>query len=575
MLQQYWRELPEWFRATLLPGTVGAFRQMGLASRAVACFDPDKNAAPSGEKSRAVMLTVARGLLLAAWEEDPLNGDLARQVLSFDQQAPWLPLQTKAMLLELVTSFSRPENLRYYQRVAQQGDCSKIQTYLEGERAKAPDNIYWLQQILAVGELYGELEWALHHVQAQWPAVLPANGMLKAMTESHLLAISGRHDDVIALSRMRLPEAVDERSALGTPLLILEREAHSRWVTGDREGAHALWGRLVKMRPWRVNLLMRFYDSVMGNDAPCIPDMGRTAALLYSWNKADDLDAALQSLAPSASELSRIIAINNGSTDATGDVLNAWTQRLGGRMQTIHLPVNIGAPAARNWLKNLPEVTETEFVAYLDDDAILPRNWLHHFARAVHAYPAASVWGGKILDYHAPHIVQSADLHLSMKQGTDEEIDTAFHLSLAHAVPFNVTDMHAQVSDTGGFDYIRPCISVTGCCHLFRTADLMESGDFSLSLSPSQYDDLEHDLRMATQGRHCAYTGFLPVKHMKRTGKATRMTGAQYGNGLGNKYKLHAMHSRADVEALLQAQARILEQDLLNKAEQLDSFMQS
>ncbi len=570
MLQQYWRALPAPFRARLLHGSVGSFQCMRLASGALADAVPQgEGAAPNRQ-----LLDAGRDLLLAAWECDPLNGDLARQVAGLDQQAPWLERATRAMLLQLAAHFSRPDNLRYFQRLVQQGDVNRIRSYLEGERTKAPENLYWLQQAVAVGELYGELAWALAQVREGWPAGLELCAGVRIGVEAHLLAAMGHHDEVVRLTggNPLAPESVGP----GRCLLGAERRAHSLWMLGDRAAAHALWQALLAVRPWHVNLLLRLYDSLMEYDRPTPPEHalpGRTAALLYSWNKADDLDRALASVAVSAEGLSRIVALDNGSTDGTGAVIDAWAERLGERMLPIHLPVNVGAPAARNWLKHLPEMAETEFVAYLDDDAILPGDWLGHMGRAVAAYPAASVWGGKIVDHHAPHVIQSADLHMVMAAGTEEEIAAAFSPVHAHAVPFNVTDIHAQMADVGGFDYMRPCVSVTGCCHLFRTAELMAAGDFSLSLSPSQYDDLEHDLRMALQGRYCVYTGFLPVQHMKRTGKATRMSPGQFGNGLGNKYKLHALYGRQDVERIMQSENGVLEQDLLEKAQRLDQAL--
>ena len=587
MLQQYWQGLPSVFRSRLLHGSAGSFQRMRLASLALAEAVPSTASPEAGAAGRQginpVMLATGRELLLAALEDDPLNGDLARQVLGVDRQAPWLDSATRTALLELAAAFARPDNLRYFQRLAQQGEYAKIMSYLDGERAKAPENAYWLQQVLAVGELAGEPAWALEHVRRHWPASLAQGNLLAVAAEAHLLAVMGRHDE--ALERSAGHDAV----APGRFLLAAERRAHSLCMSGRAAEAQRLWGRILAVRPWHVNLLCRLHDSLKGyaklGGSASLADSGglagfdrqhilhgRTAALLYSWNKADDLNNALQSLAPSADGLCTILALNNGSTDGTGAVIDAWADRLGGRMQAVHLPVNIGAPAARNWLKNMPELETAEYVAYLDDDAILPPDWLAHMARAVEVYPEASVWGGKIIDHAAPHIIQSADLHLVMAGGSDDEINAEFRPTRAHAVPFNVSDMHAQVADCGGFDYIRPCISVTGCCHLFRRADLMACGDFSLSLSPSQYDDLEHDLRMASKGMHCAYTGFLPVGHMKRTGKAVRMSAAQFGNGLGNKFKLHAMYPREEIERLMDFETTLLEQDLLRKAALLDTF---
>jgi len=41
----------------------------------------------------------------------------------------------------------------------------------------------------------------------------------------------------------------------------------------------------------------------------------------------------------------------------------------------IELPVNIGAPAARNWLIARDETWQSDYIAFLDDDITMPENW--------------------------------------------------------------------------------------------------------------------------------------------------------------------------------------------------------
>jgi hypothetical protein len=50
---------------------------------------------------------------------------------------------------------------------------------------------------------------------------------------------------------------------------------------------------------------------------------------------------------------------------------------------------------------------------------------------------------------------------------------------------------------------------------------------------------------------------------MKRTGKAVRMSAAQYGNGAGNKYKLHNMYPPESIIRLRRAELDMLERHLL------------
>ncbi|MDR3043769.1 MAG: glycosyltransferase [Desulfovibrio sp.] len=651
-----WQRLPLWLRIRLVHGSVGSVHRLRCAADAITrsqspAASPDN---PTGPYGREDLLRTGRELLLAAWEDDPCNGQLAGQVLLLHQRMPWLHPALAALLAAVHGAWRRPADLVRYERLATQADWMRLQRHVDDERQREPDNLFWVRQAVAVGELSGDLDWLdghLHRAEARLapsggsgptgPAGAAGTGSPLAPLFAHLHgclaanrasactgqddggASAARHHDA-ALARFRaaalavsgLPKSdptVSERSGTAAPgngcwLAPVEHAAHCLVRLGDAPAALPLWDAVLAARPWHVNLALRAHDVWRGVDTPEAAPAGSTAVLLYSWNKARELDTALAHLAPGLRDVARIALLDNGSTDGTdgtggtggtGDVVRAWADRFGqDRCTAVHLPVNVGAAAARNWLMHLPEVAACDFAAYLDDDAAVPADWLRRLAGAVRRQPDAAAWGGRTLDWHAPYVVQSADLHLSAHfrapEGTPPDLaafaddtppppggatdgaaegpqrdalspEVAFSPARAHALPFSVSDLHAQVTDMGRFDYLRPCISVTGCCHLFRTAELLEGGGFSLSLSPSQYDDLEHDLRRARAGRLACYTGFLPVRHMKRSGKAVRMGAAQFGNGLGNRYKLSGMFDAAEVLTMRRREFEALERDLLRK----------
>ena len=60
--------------------------------------------------------------------------------------------------------------------------------------------------------------------------------------------------------------------------------------------------------------------------------------------------------------------------------------------------------------------------------------------------------------------------------------------------------MSLPILHQGQFAYLRPCDSVTCCCHLLRTADIERTGGFDIRFLPSQYDDPERDLRVFLGG---------------------------------------------------------------------------
>ena len=120
------------------------------------------------------------------------------------------------------------------------------------------------------------------------------------------------------------------------------------------------------------------------------------------------------------------------------------------------------------------------------------------------------------------------------------------------APPPGLADLCGQDLDYGQFDYIRPCLSVTGCFHLLRTDRLAGDGGFDIRFSPSQYDDLDRDLRRAQSGGHAAYQGHLRVLHARLSGALLHQDRAATGVSQGNLLKLWAKHP-GDARAALQA----------------------
>ena len=78
----------------------------------------------------------------------------------------------------------------------------------------------------------------------------------------------------------------------------------------------------------------------------------------------------------------------------------------------LHLPVNIGAPAARNWLLRQPEAEASAFAVFLDDDVVLPPRWLRRLLGAAQGNPEAGAAGCRIVSATPPPCLQSADYQL-------------------------------------------------------------------------------------------------------------------------------------------------------------------
>lgn len=555
-LSEYWQRLPQRTRRALLVGSVGPDHLDEAAAFA------------AGEGAHQLALE----LQLAAWEHYPLDGVFAAKVLERAKAVEEGVLEIPETLLRaVITSWRLPTDGEEAEKGLPLEHLAKNREY-EQAFACACDalktdghNLFWCEQTVILGMMTGQGREASERVLRAQVLQQDAFAPMADFLRGEFLFVAGEY----TAAKDAYLQAMNHPLARGWQAP-LERCAEACWRLEWRDEAMEYWKQAIEKRPWHTNLLLRAHAAVLPVEE--LMQFASTAVLVYSYNKADYLDATLAALAESRGA-SLIIALDNGSTDATPDVLASWRDRLGCEcLKTLRLPVNVGAPAARNWLAAMSELDEMEYVAYLDDDALPPPDWLELLHAARQTCPEAAVWGCRVMDHKAPEIIQSADMHLQLPTDEDGAPRVLFDPHCASMEPFHISELHAQVSDRGQFDYIRPCASVTGCCHLMQTDSLRGMG-FDLRYTPSQYDDLDRDLRNAMEGRFCCYQGGLAVHHRKRSGRAASMNNQAKGNWLGNRYKLVNRFSAEELVALWHAEGRLLADDLMRKIAVLEQVM--
>ncbi len=261
---------------------------------------------------------------------------------------------------------------------------------------------------------------------------------------------------------------------------------------------------------------------------------------LYSWNKRDSLLATLAHLRPDDLGGTRVTLLNNGS-DFPAEELEgmACSAAPGLNLDVLHLPVNIGAPAARNWLLSLPASAEADYVAFLDDDALPCPGWLARLVQTLDGHEGAVAAGAKILGPRRPRTVQYA-WRFFAEAGPDRIRFTANAPTLL---------------DLGQYDMVRPCLTVMGCCHVFHMGRWRKLGlpGFDIRFSPSQVDDIEHDLQIWRQGGQVLFDGRVQVQHMQDTGDPARRTPAALAQAWANHHKMERKFSAQELAAVAQA----------------------
>lgn len=564
-----WRVLPKSTRLDMQRASTGWRRLARLGGDAL------RLAANAGGDEAARLRALAADILLWAHGENPLCGPLAAEILA----APDLPIPApaRASLSAVAGHWRAPAGREggqaYFERLAAKRETARLARFLAEQIRRDPGGLYWRDKALGLsiycgpGALADELAAAALSGLENLPGLSAAALGLTAQTAF----LRGEADSCAdALSRL----SAECGPAFGAAFAPARRGL--AWLDAD-EDERALPEILAALRlaPWQAGLTLAAADALTGARRAVVPPPGPALIMLYTWNKAADLDVTLASLFASDLTLSgggraRVMVLNNGGTDDTRQVLDRWTLREG--ILRVDLPVNIGAPAARNWLAATPEARAARTLVYLDDDVDLPGDWLGRLGAALAAMPEAGVAGCKVADHQAPRLLQNVAGRLAIpRDAPDDRPDLDFR-SLAPN-PFRLLDAHLQGPDWGLFDFIGPADSVTGCCHMFPREALDEpfdrGGGFSLALSPSQYDDFERDLRMLSGGKSAVYQGFLRVRHRKRSGLAAQ-GGAAQASANGNRYKMQTMHSRQEVAGFIAAQAETLGQAMARALGVLD-----
>lgn len=538
---QAWAALPPSVRLLAARGSTGRDHLAALAGECLSqagCLPPPQ---------RASLAAMGRDALAAAWCAEPLSCDIG--LLLSGLRGPELPPLPQALLPVLAA-------LPHHWRAPAEDDpwrglsAVEARELLPGLMLREPNNIFWKAQ--AWNRAWPLADWSLAEAalaQSHWPKALSP---LRLQAQALLRLAQNRPDEALALL-----DALAGFFPGGAPNL----RAECLLRLGRAEEAAILLAEAVLASPWRTGELLRLDDMLRGVDRQCSVVPGSTAIVLYTWNKARELDETLASLAASDTQGAGIWVLDNGSSDATPEVIERWRGVFGQRFSSLRLPVNVGAPAARNWLLSLAEVRSRDFIVFLDDDVTLPADWLGRLGAAAVLAPQAQVWGCRVVDEANALVAQSVD-YTPLAPRPAHSPNLLMHLP----------SMHLHQPDFGQFSYLRSCVSVTGCCHMLRASAIDAVGGFDIRFSPSQYDDLERDLRVFLSGGEVVYQGHLCVRHKRRSGSVAERSPAEVACAGANLSKLQAKHGEEALARISRAGGELLERDLAERFLRLDAM---
>lgn len=517
---------------------------MGLEEPALARYLSLK-ALGSGD---ADLCACGAGLAQWSWQRAPLDASRAELLALGVPGSPGA--EFAAALRPLLAGGPNPDELG---ALLNSGDMPLALRVLLPRLRDPATGLAWLAPAWDALLRQGSMDLAAAALAAcRWPRALEPLRLRLAAEASFLYAPTAE-----ALTALEALEAADSTLLFRAWAALVRTELLPRLGQPEagREDLSALFAAL----PWHTHLGLKLHDLLVPPPVAGPQDTAKAVILVYSWNKAGLTRQTLESLARTDYGQARILTLDNGSTDGTGEVMEACAGLFPpGALRCLRLPVNIGAPAARNWLIAQPEVQAADFAVFLDDDVLLPERWLGRLLGEAQAQPRAGAVGCRIVSANPPPCLQSADYQLFAPSGQARTF---------RDLPENVGvfDNCAGSLDFGLFTYARPAVHVSGCCHALRVDVLRQLGGFDIRFAPTQFDDLDRDLCSAAAGHAAVYAGDVRVAHVQHSSLAKAKGPAAMGQVFGNKIKLEGKHGHAEMDALFRSSLAALWEDLVAK----------
>lgn len=293
---------------------------------------------------------------------------------------------------------------------------------------------------------------------------------------------------------------------------------------------------------WNTGTALRLPSPAVSSPAPHVD------LCMATWNGAAHLVRCLKSLAgtdyPRNALSLRIV--DNASTDATPDILADMERHFPFPVHVTRLPVNIGAVAAMNWaMHESLTAGRARFIAKLDDDIQVQPDWLNILLAVFAKRPYAGAVGPRILD--------------------DAPEDGKYPRLQCAAFTFYPNEGACEhEADVGQGNNLCRVAHLRGCCNLYRSDALRRCGLLDIRFSPSQWDDVDHQLGLLVAGYELIYQGAAVVRHKRSTGGADTL--AQLANSAANKQKMQAKWgadgpTNLDLGLLLSREGRYLPAD--------------
>ncbi|MEO2166763.1 MAG: glycosyltransferase family 2 protein [bacterium] len=221
----------------------------------------------------------------------------------------------------------------------------------------------------------------------------------------------------------------------------------------------------------------------------------KTATLVLAWNGAEVLPSCLAPLANLPGEDHELICIDNGSSDASVEII----RKAANRATLIENGTNLGFAGGMNRGLEMLLAREQppEAVLLLNQDTIVAVDWLRNITAPLSTSDETAAVGCKI---HYP-----GGLRLQHAGAT---------IAPARAITRHIG---AGEDDRGQYDETREMSYVTGAALALRCSALQRVGLLDTGYHPAYYEDVDLCLRLRAAGFRIVYEPRAVVSHQEST----------------------------------------------------------
>lgn len=221
--------------------------------------------------------------------------------------------------------------------------------------------------------------------------------------------------------------------------------------------------------------------------------------IVLNHDKAAYSKACLHSLLASTWRPLEVVAVDNGSTDETPAVLDAFVREAaaqGVECQVLRNDTNVGAVIGRN---QAMQAARGEVFAFIDNDVVVRhRDWLEKLHRVLKTVPRAGLVTPKLLFPWAPYDIEFAGCAVS-PGGRIQYLG------------------RGESRTTPAFNVPRTLQCSISACLVFPRRLVDEIGPLDEVYSPVQYEDLDFCYRARAHGYNVHYEPRAEMYHYEHT----------------------------------------------------------